>query len=860
MTGSNSELSKLTPLTLAGHPNKDVRLQAANDLNAQKEPPLPVLVLLQSDVDPKVRIAATPRPRFEREREIELAFISDDADPTVREFLARCVRDQHLLSKLAREADPALRASVALRCHAPELFTSLARDQSEDVRYAVAGNSDCPTVLLSELRRDRSERVSKRAKFALKFRKRDIRNRLDGQYDYSDWARWSSAAQNLLKCEPGDGEHLLRSLAHESAKLGLDRVLRQRWIPGDVLREIAGARGQYYEVLHAIAANPATPPDVLSELSYKGAYSSPHLNDACDTACAALRNPHTPPRTLEIFASGYVYYDRGYVCTQELEAAWSNPSIPESLILSKPAVQAAKGGIASNRSAPSFVLAKLAQDDSLHIRCEVARNSSTPPEVLLSLSESSLKDLSNGLARPLAENPSSPREVFVALLQHPELRAWLAHSRQTPSDILVQLASDNEPRTRLMAAVNPSTPEGAVELLKEDQDVNQLAYLNNVGWARASRLEETNEREIEGMPLSCPTTSAEAASALIGSLSVSDRSSLAINAGPFFTVESEFLLTTLAEDPQPGVRRSVAANRHCPEATLRRLARDADDDVRGTVAFATANSEIASLLVDDTAASRNLSRNLATPARALMRLLDGSPELAPEVAVHPNTTSAILRKIASTTDALRRSVARHPKADAETLLLIAGDADPLVRQLVAAHRNTAAELLSRLGGDSDHLVRTIVAMNRRTPASTLERLAGDDDAIVRQVVAFQTKLALDVWATLAGDIDAGVRAAARETLPSSTEARRQVGGNPSTNAELLIVLGSDNDASVRQAVALNPSCPHSVLTSLSSDTNELVRASITRRPDAPAEALEQLAGDQKWAIRRAAKSALRQRR
>lgn len=860
MTGSNSDLPKISPLALAGHPNKDQRLQAAKDLNDQKEPALPVLVLLQSDVDPQVRQAATPWPTFEPEREIELAFISDDTDPTVREFLARYARDQYTLSKLARDADAKVRASVALNCHAPELLTSFARDESEDVRYALADNSDCPTGLLSELRQDRSERVSDKAKDELKRRKRSIHDHLDDQDQYSEWAKWSSAAQDLLQFDAGDHVQLLRSLARESAKLGLGRVLRQSWIPEDVLRELAGASKQYYVVLHAIAANPAAPPDVLSELSYTGVYSSFHSNDACDTACAALRNPRTPPETLKAFATGNGYFG-GQVCTQEREAAWSNPSIPESLILSKPADRAAKEGIASNPSAPGFVLAKLAQDDDVHVRYEVAGNASTPPEVLLSLSQSSLKDLSYGHAKPLAENPSAAREVFVALLQYPELRSWLAHSRRTPPDILVRLTTDEDPRTRLTAALNPATPESAVEHLRDDPAVNELAYLDNVGWARDRALRETDEREIEARPLYCPRTPTEAAATLIGSLSVSDRSTLATYAGPFFTVEGEFLLTTLAEDPQPSVRRNVASNRHCTEAIRRRLAQDPDDEVRSTVAYHTANPEIAASLVDDEAASRNVLSNLATPARALTRLLEKSPDLASQVAAHPNATSDLLRKIASSpTPGSQKSVARHPKSDANALAMIASEADALVRQLVAAHRNASADVLTQLGGDDDELVRTIVAMHSRTPVSALTALAKDDNATVRQAVALQPSLPLDEWAGLVGDSDPRVRAAARENLPSSIEERRRIAADPGTHAELLELLGSANDASVRHSVASNPSCPPSVLISLSSDTDELIRTTVSKRPDAPSEALEQLARDQKWAIRRSAKSALRRRR
>lgn len=147
---------------------------------------------------------------------------------------------------------------------------------------------------------------------------------------------------------------------------------------------------------------------------------------------------------------------------------------------------------------------------------------------------------------------------------------------------------------------------------------------------------------------------------------------------------------------------------------------------------------------------------------------------------------------------VRSAVARNPHAGADTLTLLAADADEWVRHAVARHPNTTTAVLAALGTDTESLVRAAVARNPNTPPATLTGLAADDAAHVR------------------------------------TDAAR----NPSLPVEMLRTLAEDPEDTVRALVAKHPATPDEVVLRLLHDDNQHVSEAAMDRgfdPNAPKE-------------------------
>jgi len=82
--------------------------------------------------------------------------------------------------------------------------------------------------------------------------------------------------------------------------------------------------------------------------------------------------------------------------------------------------------------------------------------------------------------------------------------------------------------------------------------------------------------------------------------------------------------------------------------------------------------------------------------------------------------------------AARQDAAHSLCTDASTLVTLAGDVDPYVREGVSTNPNTPTDVLEVLSRDTALAVRRGVALNPSAPASALVRLSDDPGFLVRK--------------------------------------------------------------------------------------------------------------------------------
>jgi hypothetical protein len=91
------------------------------------------------------------------------------------------------------------------------------------------------------------------------------------------------------------------------------------------------------------------------------------------------------------------------------------------------------------------------------------------------------------------------------------------------------------------------------------------------------------------------------------------------------------------------------------------------------------------------------------------------------------------------------------------LRMLAGDANPKIREAVASSHHTPEDLFLALAKDPDAGVRGCVAKNEATPCDILRMLADDPSETVRGWVAVNYFVPSDVMEKLAGDRSRTVR-------------------------------------------------------------------------------------------------------
>ena len=130
---------------------------------------------------------------------------------------------------------------------------------------------------------------------------------------------------------------------------------------------------------------------------------------------------------------------------------------------------------AKDPSTPAFILAKLAQDAVENLRWRVARNQSTPIEVLNEL-VGDKNEYVNMFALGNLFPRIPPSELFENDQDGTSLRVklYLANDSQTPVEVLNMLAQKSESSVLVEVARNPSTRVELLRMLAEKSECSVL--------------------------------------------------------------------------------------------------------------------------------------------------------------------------------------------------------------------------------------------------------------------------------------------------------------------------------------------------------------------------------------------------
>lgn len=225
-------------------------------------------------------------------------------------------------------------------------------------------------------------------------------------------------------------------------------------------RQNRGATNSLYN-LQKIAKNPATPPELLDELSRDADYG---------TQKNVASNPNTPVATL-------IYLAKGTKGSEPiLYRIIRNPSTPDSLI--KDLIDGKLGfdlnfnlvkDLLKSERAPIDFLIDKSKSRTFAYREEVAGNPRTPPEILLNLAN----DVVPHVQRKLVTNPNTPPEALKILsnIDAEEIKKAVAVHPNTPPEVISSLADENNYKISYEIATNPNTSSEILVKLLQHSDV-----------------------------------------------------------------------------------------------------------------------------------------------------------------------------------------------------------------------------------------------------------------------------------------------------------------------------------------------------------------------------------------------------
>jgi len=134
------------------------------------------------------------------------------------------------------------------------------------------------------------------------------------------------------------------------------------------------------------------------------------------------------------------------------------------------------------------------------LRCAVAGNAKTPPNMLSQLSH----DKDAAVREAVAQNPCTARDTLknLARSQASQIRAAVAAHASTPVDALTLLVEDNDPQVRTGVADNPNTPAPLLAMLRNDREwaVREAVAANpNTAVNVLRRLANDQDRKVSRM-------------------------------------------------------------------------------------------------------------------------------------------------------------------------------------------------------------------------------------------------------------------------------------------------------------------------------------------------------------------------
>lgn len=269
------------------------------------------------------------------------------------------------------------------------------------------------------------------------------------------WDRASRA--DTLDCgalwrNPSLSPAVLRAGAAAATELDvrtLELVAGNPSLPPDLMEQLA--QHHVASVRHAVATNASASPAVLVDLA-----GDPEQ----EVRWGVAENPSTPVEVLRTLASR-----RRDVGLQARVAR--NPSAPPDLLRklasrSRPQV---REGVAANPSAPHDLRRALANTDEALVLHALAVNEASPPDVL-----DDLRRRSTGIARRVAENPSSPAKLLDRMADDAGMVDAVVRNPSVAEATLRRLSRHERARVREAVASCARCPLDVASDLMEDAD------------------------------------------------------------------------------------------------------------------------------------------------------------------------------------------------------------------------------------------------------------------------------------------------------------------------------------------------------------------------------------------------------
>ncbi|NEP83514.1 MAG: hypothetical protein F6K39_38525 [Okeania sp. SIO3B3] len=439
----------------------------------------------------------------------------------------------------------------------------------------------------------------------------------------------------------------------------------------------------------------------------------------------------------------------------------------------------------SRRQTPVEILEMLADDESEGVRALVAENPDTPVETLLKL----LNDSSEYVKEKLVSNPNTPVEILEMLsdAESIKVRQLVAENPDTPVETLVKLANDSSKYVKQKLVSNPNTP---VEILKRLGLEEKIFNISNAN-IPASLLEELAEHSSESVRyevIQHPNTPVRVIEKLANENYIPAVQAIADNPNT-----PPHILEELATHPDYRIRYKVALNPNTPATVVEKVVRynesEANAPSRTKDSLITwipemDNKEIQWRLAESTSTSIAVLEMLAN-----REFYGEEKEERRDYCFSPTTVEDVLKFLA-----------RNPNLTPSILAKLARDPSAKIRSLLVGHPNLTPELWQQLTEDKDKEVREAIASSSNTPINILEALRLDKDTEVRRKVATNPNTPTTSLEILSQD--------------SMAEVRTAVAANQNSNVIVLEQLGQDEKVEVRRAVAKNPNAPVSIRESL----------------------------------------------
>lgn len=186
----------------------------------------------------------------------------------------------------------------------------------------------------------------------------------------------------------------------------------------------------------------------------------------------------------------------------------------------------------------------------------------------------------------------------------------------------------------------------------------------------------------------------------------------------------------LLQDPDTTVRVALAES--CEdEATLWEMLKDVDSVKNGITKNPKATSDMLDELVEILNANGriNIMQHINTSDATLEKLAkDPDIDVRATMASWPGTRRKFVKLLAKDTEShIKRTIARRTDLDEETLNRLANDPDPWVRRDIAANTIATKQILTKLSKDPRAEVRRAVGGNVKTTSEILDGFTSETD-------------------------------------------------------------------------------------------------------------------------------------